>query len=195
MSLPAVHPPVRIVSSCTYDTLACMIRRLNCTSFTDDVVEICGRLSQMSCSSAILPQVSRQLMRLTRSSMDVSRLCNALAAARVKSFHMRTTHRMMRLMSLKSPDEEFHDLSRCLLRLRCSESSSNQEVPRRWTPIGNGTFENGIYYLCGRLRENCILDTPADIADLCVSLRTLDLPDGTMKGLGEPSYCDNNWNT
>ena len=178
--MSTVRPSVRIVSSRTYDLLACMIQRLSCTSFSDDVVEICGRLSQMACSSAVLPQVSCQLMRLTR--MDVGQLCNALAAVRVKSFDTRSTHRMMRLMSLKSPDEEFQHLSRCLLRLGCSESSANQEVPRRWTPLGNGTFENGIYYLCGRLRENCILDTPADIADLCVSLRTLDLPAGTIPG-------------
>ncbi|KAI0239838.1 hypothetical protein LSAT2_009444, partial [Lamellibrachia satsuma] len=140
-----------------------MIRRLKCTSFSDDVVELCGRLSQMS----VLPQTVWQLMQLRRGSvsLDLSQLSNILAGLRFTSLDFTMQH-----MSLRFPKEEFQHLCRCLMQLSCSDLSL-PGLPRRWTP--GGRMEKELHYLCGGLRENCILDVPADINDLCVQMRTL----------------------
>lgn len=152
--------------------------RLRCTSCSDDVVELCRRLRQMSCLSVILPQALCHLKQGSLS-LDMSQLSNMMAVLRFTCLDLYSTQLTMQQMSLKSPCEEFQHLCRCILQLSCSDSSI-PSVPLRWTPTRSQEREH--HYLCACLRGNCILDVPADVNDLCVQMRMLHPHAGVQYG-------------
>ena len=154
------------------------MRRLRCTSSSDDVLELCRRLSQMSCLSVILPQALGHLKEGSLS-VDMSQLSNILAALRFTSLDFYSMQLTMQHMSLKSPYEEFQHLCRCILQLSCSDLSI-PSMPLHWTPTGSE--ERELHDLYARLRGNCLLDVPADINDLCVQMRTLGPHAGLQYG-------------